>query len=230
MIDKGYNCTVNVRHKKIEQWVILVYFIAIIFIDMVVNPILDQMPQAHLTKYLNTYFYGLFFTAILILYRERIINNIKNIKNKWDKKLSITFIIAILTIFFMVFSAILLSKINIINNAQEEFKLGWDIRSVNIFIVSVILGPIVEEIIFRAAIFKLLRKKMCISAHLMTAFIFGSCHCMCDVLIRGKVEQLIAVIPLYILGLGLSIIYEKTDNIMYPIIVHMFINWISITG
>lgn len=82
-----------------------------------------------------------------------------------------------------------------------------------ILIVAVILGPIVEELIFR----KLMMDKFGIygdrMAIVVSAIAFGIFH--------GNFYQLFYAT---LLGLVLGYIYAKTSNILYPILLHMIIN------
>lgn len=83
-----------------------------------------------------------------------------------------------------------------------------------IIIVAVILGPIVEELIFR----KLMMDKLGIygdrMAIVVSAVAFGVFH--------GNFYQLFYAT---LLGLVLGYIYAKTSNILYPILLHMIMNF-----
>ena len=83
-----------------------------------------------------------------------------------------------------------------------------------ILIVAVIIGPIVEELIFR----KLLMDKLGMYgdriAIIVSAVAFGIFH--------GNLYQLFYAT---MLGALLAYIYHKTSNIWYPIVMHMLINF-----
>ena len=83
-----------------------------------------------------------------------------------------------------------------------------------ILIVAVILGPIVEELIFR----KLMMDKLGIygdrMAIVVSSIAFGIFH--------GNFYQLFYAT---LLGLVLGYIYAKTSNIIYPILLHMIMNF-----
>lgn len=87
-----------------------------------------------------------------------------------------------------------------------------------IILYTSILGPIFEEILFRYTALskakKVLPKKYAI---ILISLIFALVH-----------NNLITIIYAFILGLLLSIILEKYQNIVYPIIVHIFANLTSI--
>ncbi|MBQ9069964.1 MAG: CPBP family intramembrane metalloprotease [Clostridia bacterium] len=83
-----------------------------------------------------------------------------------------------------------------------------------IILVAVIIGPIVEELIFR----KLLMDKLGMYgdriAILVSAVAFGIFH--------GNLYQLFYA---FLLGLLLAYVYSKTSNILYPILLHMLMNF-----
>ncbi len=83
-----------------------------------------------------------------------------------------------------------------------------------ILLVVVVIGPIVEELIFR----KLLMDKLGMYgdriAIIVSAVSFGIFH--------GNLYQLFYAT---LLGLILAFIYSKTSNIIYPILMHMIINF-----
>lgn len=85
-----------------------------------------------------------------------------------------------------------------------------------ILIVAVIIGPIVEELIFR----KLLMDKLGMYgdriAIIVSAVAFGIFH--------GNLYQLFYAT---LLGLLLAYVYSRTSNVLYPIAIHMIINFLG---
>lgn len=85
-----------------------------------------------------------------------------------------------------------------------------------ILIVAVIIGPIVEELIFR----KLLMDKLGMYgdriAIIVSAVAFGIFH--------GNLYQLFYAA---LLGLLLAYVYSKTSNVLYPIAIHMSVNFLG---
>ena len=85
-----------------------------------------------------------------------------------------------------------------------------------IVLVAVIIGPIIEELIFR----KLLMDKLGMYgdriAIIVSAVAFGIFH--------GNLYQLFYAM---LLGLLLAYVYSKTSNILYPIGIHMTVNFLG---
>lgn len=102
------------------------------------------------------------------------------------------------------------------------FKLGikFDITSIPIvidIIVSGIIGPVFEEILFRYSLINKLSKfnnnTLCI---LLSSFIFAICH-----------NGITTIIYAFIIGLFNSYYYIKKKDILVPIIIHISANIVS---
>lgn len=88
----------------------------------------------------------------------------------------------------------------------------------------VILGPIVEELIFRKSIFSLFKNK--IFALIISSLIFAFIHLTEETSLKGVIISL----PAYLIpGLVFGYIYYKNDeNILVPTLTHVFSNLISV--
>lgn len=96
-----------------------------------------------------------------------------------------------------------------------------------IVITSVILSPIVEELLFRSTLFGWLYEIHPIVAHFGSAFLFGFVHVM-DAILSGNYQEWTQIFAYFLMGGVLSFIYEKRNNIYVPILSHMMNNLISI--
>lgn len=82
----------------------------------------------------------------------------------------------------------------------------------------IISGPIAEELFFRGFIFRLLRSKQNFwIASIISSAIFALLH-----------QNAYNFIPLLLLSIYLSYIYEKTDSISYPILLHALHNFLNV--
>jgi membrane protease YdiL (CAAX protease family) len=82
----------------------------------------------------------------------------------------------------------------------------------------VILGPIAEEIFFRGVVFNAwLREGGRKWAYLGSATLFAAIHL-----------SLLLLLPIFILGLALAWVYERTGNLLAPIAMHATVNGISV--
>ena len=93
---------------------------------------------------------------------------------------------------------------------------------------TVIFAPIVEEIVFRGAIFRKLRtEKGFVIAMLASSLLFGSIHVISS-LSSGNYLDLLNIFVYGVMGAYLCLSYEVTGSIYGPILVHFLNNFISI--
>lgn len=188
------------------------------------------------TKFWDTYFeiiyYGIFAVACLLFYKNKIAASIKKIKITDFKYIGIALIFIIIT---MVASAIILSYNGIGESANQEAINNYisDYGIITLLVV-IILGPFVEEIVFRGIIYYLLLGKKenlarIIVANFITSLMFAIYHCDIKSLLVFNVEQILSIIPLFFLGVGIAYVQEKTSNISCSIVTHIVINLISIS-
>ena len=86
-----------------------------------------------------------------------------------------------------------------------------------VLLSGVIIAPIAEEIVFRGYLYKAFRDRFKPwYAIVMSAALFSAIH----------LEPLAAV-PLFVIGVVLAYMYEKTDNLMAPIALHMLNNAVA---
>lgn len=105
--------------------------------------------------------------------------------------------------------------------SENTFEIMNIARAAPIFIiVPALVGPILEEIIFRKIIFGSLYKRMnFFIAALLSALIFGIIH--------QEPEHMLVYAGM---GFVFAFIYVQTKRIIIPIIVHMSMNTIAVIG
>lgn len=97
-----------------------------------------------------------------------------------------------------------------------------------IVFVAIVFAPIVEEVLFRGIIYRSLRYfKFKYIAIIISSFLFGTLHVYESILI-ARFEDL-WFIPVYMaIGWFMSVIYEKSGDILTPIAFHMIYNAIAV--
>lgn len=87
-----------------------------------------------------------------------------------------------------------------------------------VILAIVVLAPIAEEIFFRGIVFNAwLRERGRRWAFIGSAALFAIIH-----------VSLVALLPIFVLGLGLAWIYSRTGNLLAPIAMHATVNGISV--
>lgn len=220
---------------------IVIYYVISMIVSMALTTIISLslmlagniMSDAEMVK--EIYKYGLYMTGIsaaitipfLVLFKKRddkkaIIagNYVKYTKVEWYK-----YLLIIPLSFFVMFGANIF--VTIITNFMPQSMIDtYDSTSEIInnssiwlqIVVAGILGPIVEEYVFRGLVYARARRCMKpIWAGLISAFVFGVFH--------GNWIQLPYA---FILGLVLAFLYEKYKGITAPIIFHCLANLLSV--
>ena len=82
----------------------------------------------------------------------------------------------------------------------------------------VVLAPIAEELFFRGVVFNaFLRERGPRPAYLGSAALFAVIHL-----------SIVALLPIFLLGLALAWIYDRTGNLLAPIVMHAVVNGLSV--
>ena len=189
--------------------------------------LLKIFPLELLQEYIEVVFYGGFFIAMLIVFRGVLLDDLKYFIANRNKCFSLCAGFFIVTLVLMVASAIILDS-NGIGNSENQEGIDSLLEQYGILqLVTVcVIGPVVEEICYRGIFFSFINGKnktslfRGIAAVILTALFFAFNHVSADM----TVYDILANIPIFMLGLTLSTLYLKTDNIYCPILVHIAIN------
>ena len=102
---------------------------------------------------------------------------------------------------------------------EEEFvEVLFDENVILTIISSVILAPIIEEIVFRRFVFNRMRE----SVNYLVAAVLSSLN---FVVIHGNMIQMVFA---FTIGMLLCYIYEKYNNLIAPIFLHAMVNATSV--
>ncbi len=197
----------------------------------IILPSLISIPFLFIKKYLpnhsiiNTIFNLIPFiiTTIIFLFLSR--NTIKdNIKTFTKKELITGLIYWLIGLSIMLISSMIISYFDIplplneqLNREQLNNQLTYQIIS------SVLLAPIIEEIIFRLSTKDLSSNKHIYA--ITTGLLFAILH-LPDALLNPIL--LLHLIPISAVGIAFGYAYKKTNNILTTIIPHSLHNLISI--
>lgn len=153
----------------------------------------------------------------------------KLIKNEWFLIIMVGYLYLILgNVLSMYASEFIGTLIGIV--PSEAVNQMTIIRSLEgpgaifMFLSAVLMGPIIEELIFRKSIFGLIKNNKL--ALVVSAVIFGSIHLIGE---SSILNALVNGISYYVMGFIFGYIYLKNNkNIIAPIAVHILSNLISI--
>lgn len=225
----------NIKQRDIKPVynyiIVIVYFALTIFFETnYSNIVLAKIYYNRLfwDKYFDFIFYGSFMLVFIIVYRKYILDCIKCLNKDYFKYVAYAVVFIIVT---MVISAIALSGMGVgQSDNQDAINQNISHNTLITYIVVVFAGPFVEELIFRKNIYTFIRNMAGVKCALVfSALIFALYHCDIVIFLNMEFSQILAVIPLFFMGLGLAYTQEKTTDIVCPVLVHMIINVISLS-
>lgn len=169
----------------------------------------------------NFYVLRIIFIVLLVVISIGVIDNLKakdkiNIKDRISfKNINIKFLFRMLFLSF--FLRALIEQINLLINTNQLSILGttnW-LEITMIFITNCLFVPVFEEIIIRFGLYEKLNKKMnAFLAIIITSIIFALIHWY----------NIYGFLFLLIVSFVWNYAYYKTNNLIYPIILHFVHN------
>ena len=173
------------------------------------------------------------FLVLFIIFRKKIINDIKNFKKDSKKNLDTGFKYYFVGLLVMIASNIILSLVlgNIAANesANREYLKMYPFYSI---VAMIFIGPIVEEIVFRLGFRDTFKNWLPYA--IFSALFFGGLHVytaydgMTLLEILKNWEQMLYVVPYGALGFAFAKTYYDTNNICTSMIIHMLHNGFTI--
>lgn len=103
----------------------------------------------------------------------------------------------------------------------EEASHG---NAVLFIILVAVLGPVVEETIYRYGLYRLLAQKSKMIACIVSALVFGLAHIWLGFIHGADFTHLLTILPYFVFGIGSAVIYEKSGNLWCCIVTHSLMN------
>lgn len=159
---------------------------------------------------------------IIFIYKNDFIPNfkdfIKNIKSYFDKYIKYWF----LTLGLMIISNLIITLFTTseISNNQEMIVETFKKLPIYTIIVTIVVAPFLEELIFRMSFRKIFAHSNILFIF-FSGFIFGGLHVITSL---TSLNNLLFIIPYSIPGFMFAYLYTKSNNIMVPIMLHFVHN------
>lgn len=208
--------------------VILYYFVynILIYVPFFIFKIdLENIPSILFDIY-SICAYIILFISLLYIYKEDFKIYYNDFKINGKKYLKLGFNYWIIGVIIMIVSNIIIGALTPIAIPENEQAIREAIKLSPFFIVfsSVINAPFIEEVLFRKTLFDIFKNK---NLFIITSgLIFGAFHIIG---IGTTIYSWLYVIPYAALGSTFAYIYTKTNNLLTPICMHAFHNFITIT-
>lgn len=157
----------------------------------------------------------------LFIFRKAIFLQLKDFKENGFKYIKKYFIFYLISIIIMVVSSNIINRFYILPNNElinQEYILKYPFyATVSLLFIS----PIIEELIFRVTLKNTFKHQSIYI--LITSLLFSSLHVL-NSLIGGNVYEILYLIPYAAVGVSLSYMYIKSDNIWTSITFHSIHN------
>ena len=115
-------------------------------------------------------------------------------------------------------------------NPNDQMVMDLAIDN-NAFRAAVIfMGPIVEEVLFRGALFGGVRRKSRVWAYVLSVLMFALCHVWQYAIVAADWTVLIYVLQYLPAAFALAWVYERSNSIWVPIGMHMLRNAMSLAA
>jgi len=169
----------------------------------------------------NLIVFGLLFILSIYFNIKTIRTDLKSFKVDLKKNIKTIIKYSLITLIAYILGTILVGLLIKTNSINQDSVSTSNL--IQIFFNLLIWAPITEELLFRSQLKKDIGNN--ISFVVFSSILFAEVH----VIGNGfNLNSLISMIPYLILGIYLSILYKKTDNIIINILMHLLINIIGV--
>ncbi|MDE5630483.1 MAG: CPBP family intramembrane metalloprotease [Bacilli bacterium] len=167
--------------------------------------------------------YLVMIVVLAKFFKDELKSNIKtfksDLKNNWRKVLTITIL---LTLLLYISNYLIVRYMGSLSENEIMAQSKLIASPILMGISIVILGPIVEEMIYRLPFGRIEKYK------LLTFFIYSLIFAMAHIALTNGMKEFIYLIPYMFLSLSIGYSFYKTGNIYMSIIVHILNNLINV--
>lgn len=169
------------------------------------------------------------FIAVLLIFRRFLWKSLKDMKGKLRHViLSALLGFAIYNIMAQQVAFVyFLFDLDPQNLNQETVDLLLEETPWQMLLCTVFFAPIVEECLFRGLFFAPLYRKVPILAYIVSAVLFSAVHVVGGIGQLDVLTLILCFIQYLPAGIALGFVYQRTGNIIGPMLLHFFINFIA---
>lgn len=179
---------------------------------------------------LNFIFYAVNFTVVVVLLHNFMGQSTSHIWKNLDKVLFVAAIgFAVYWVSNMSLSA-LISKLfpGFFNVNDAAISVGTQENFLLMAIGTIVFVPTAEELLYRALLFGICRKRSRILAYAISVLVFAAIHVTGYLGVYQPLHLLLCFVQYFPAGLVLAAAYDITGNIYTPILIHTAVNFIGI--
>ncbi len=168
--------------------------------------------------------------VVALIFKDDLINQLKDYKKHFvSHTIQGLFVGPALLLLMSIVGGLLTMALGGSDTSQNQSMIEslMNTKPLLMAIPTVLLAPVLEEIVFRGLIFTWVYEKFPKLAHIISAFLFGFVHVVMGIL-GGNVAEFIQIFSYFFMGMVLSYLYEKRNNIYVPILSHTVNNFIAV--
>lgn len=221
------------KMQRIFGWLYLpIHMFVLAFgLSLINEAVLAPMDMMLDGPYLNLVYYAISFLVILILMFTYLRATFEDLCDHfWAsvKAIILGYVMYYAIAFVCTYILILLNPAA--SNPNNETIIADAIQNANVMkVVTVLLAPIVEEVLFRGVVFGTIRKKSRLAAYIVSTLIFAFYHIWQYLLIGFDPKIFLYLLQYIGPSIALAWSYENSKNLWTPIFIHMLINFISVS-
>ncbi len=215
----------NKLNKKNRRLILITYFLMMLIIFPLIFELIKNIYHFSADNMMVVNFIYTTLIMFLIIYwaKDILIEDFKKLK-KFNFK-TIGTIFGIYLVMFLINGVInmIMMKIGAVSDNQEVLNLLLNESKLFFVFSAVIFAPIVEEIVFRLAIFRSTYDKHPILAMVISSFLFGLMH----VIGSKSLINYLFILTYINMGFWMAYTYRKNDNLFASIFIHFLNNGIA---
>ena len=167
----------------------------------------------------------IYVLILLLMFKKEIVNGFKDLKNNFNERAIISINCWIVGCIIMTISSFLISLLlkQSVSTNEQLVRQSIKIAPLYMLFTCSIVAPILEEMVFRRALYGLIKFKWLFI--LVSGLGFGLLHVLGNF---QSVLDFLYVIPYGAMGCSFAYLLTKTKNITLPIIIHMLHNTILV--
>ena len=178
---------------------------------------------------LNGCYYVVCIVAVALIFHRFLRDNLRLMRKRWAVVLRTVPILLIAYLMLTtVVNLIILSILPDFANQNNDALLSiMGVRPALVVILSVLLAPVIEETLFRGLIFGGLRRFGRLPAYAVTMLFFSAIHVVSFLGMLTPLETVLSLVQYVPATLILCAIYEYTDTIYAPMLLHSAVNLVA---
>ncbi len=208
------------------------WLISLFVLPTVLYVILSRPAQPVSEATLNLIFFLVNFLAVVGIFHRFLWESLKAAAKKPLKCLGFAAIgfVVYFAAMWVVAAVIAVIKPDFSNvNDNAIFDMMGQHSGLLVF-ATVFLVPITEEMFYRGLLFQSLHRKNSVAGYVVSVLAFAAIHVVGYIGLFDPLTLLLCFVQYLPAGIILALAYEKTDTIITPILIHIFINLIGISA